>query len=183
MSKELKTELRETLRARPGPNTAVAEKVTNAIFSWMSVRLPGTVVGYLAMADEVDVAGLFERLPGWRWLLPRVEPDGSLTLRDRAVAQERHRWGMAQPADIGPRIPVAEVDMVLVPGIGFTLRGERLGRGGGYYDRLLAGVRPDCVSLGVSWKDRVLSALPTEAHDARVSYVVTEDGVIEAELV
>ena len=66
------------------------EMVAEGLRSWLAARLPGTVAAYLAMTDEVEVSGLFTALPGWQWVLPRVEPDGELTFRDRDVPREVH---------------------------------------------------------------------------------------------
>lgn len=159
-------------------DAAEAERAAERLFEWMSARLPGTVAAYLAMEDEVPVEPLFARLPGWRWVLPRVEEDGSLTLRDREAPRERHRWGMEQPVDRGPAIPVHEVDLILVPGLAFDRSGRRLGRGKGYYDRLLAGRRRDCLAVGVTVGSRLVELVPTEDHDLRVDLLVTDEGVI-----
>jgi 5-formyltetrahydrofolate cyclo-ligase len=67
---------------------------------------------------------------------------------------------------------------VIVPGLAFTAAGERLGQGGGWYDRFLAHVRDDCVTVGVCFTDQVLDRVPTEAHDVRVDHVVTDAGVL-----
>lgn len=65
-------------------------------------------------------------------------------------------------------------DVVIVPGVAFTERGDRLGRGGGWYDRLLPQLRDDCATVGVAFDIQVLPELPVEAHDAQVDVVVTE---------
>ncbi len=65
-------------------------------------------------------------------------------------------------------------DLVIVPGVAFTERGDRLGRGGGWYDRLLPQLRDDCATVGVAFDIQVLPELPVEAHDAQVDVVVTE---------
>lgn len=156
-------------------SAAVAEH----LFFWMSARLPGTVAAYLAMAEEVDVSPLLGRLPGWRWVLPRVEQDGSLTLRDRDLPRERHRWGMEQPVAGGDPVPVHEVDLVLVPGLAFDVAGRRLGRGKGYYDRLLMDRRNDCVAVGVATRARVIDEVPAEPHDMKVDFLATEHGVVQ----
>ena len=168
---------RLTREVGPVPSQ-VSEQVQAALFAWLSGRLPGTASAYLAMEGEVDVAALFDRLPGWRWVLPRVEDDGSLTFRDRAVSRERHRWGMEQPTDQGPVIPVPEIDVFLVPGLGFDASGHRLGRGGGFYDRLLAARRGDSVALGVTWSGRMLATVPVDLHDEEVDLLVTEEGLL-----
>ncbi|MEX1125965.1 MAG: 5-formyltetrahydrofolate cyclo-ligase, partial [Acidimicrobiia bacterium] len=148
------------------------------LFSWLSARLPGTGAAYLAMSDEVEVTPLFNRLPGWRWVLPRIEDDGILTFRDRDVARETHRWGMTQPSDQGRIVPVHEIDVFLVPGLAFDHSGRRLGRGGGYYDRVLAGRRADSVAIGVTVTARIIDTVPVVGHDQRVDWLAIEDGVI-----
>jgi len=69
-------------------------------------------------------------------------------------------------------------DAVIVPGLAFTAAGERLGQGGGWYDRFLAHVRDDCATVGVCFTDQVLDSVPTDAHDVRVDHVVTDAGVL-----
>lgn len=161
------------------PDTAMA--VVSALFAWLSGRLPGTVAAYLAMADEVDVEPLFDRLPGWRWVLPRLEPDGTLTWRDREVPREIHRFGMSQPVDQGPEIPRNQIDVFLVPGMAFDETGARLGRGGGYYDRELAVRRKDSEAVGVTVESRVIESVPVHDHDQRVEWLATENGVRECD--
>ena len=153
--------------------------VTSALFVWLSRRLPGTAAAYVAMCDEVDLAPLFERLPGWRWVLPRVERDLSLTFRDRDVPLETHEWGMQQPADRGETVPIGQLDVILVPGVAFDESGARLGRGGGYYDRILEGRRSDNLAVGVTVEERVLRSVPVEGHDQKVDWLATEAGVRE----
>jgi len=151
--------------------------VVSGVFTWMAARLPGTASAYLAMQSEIDVSTLFERLPGWRWVLPRVEKEGSLTFRDRDVPRETHEYGMEQPVGEGPVIPIPEIDVFLVPGLAFNRSGDRLGRGGGYYDRVLAQRRPDSVPIGIATREWVVESIPVQDHDQPVEWLATEDGV------
>jgi 5-formyltetrahydrofolate cyclo-ligase len=66
------------------------------------------------------------------------------------------------------------IDVVIVPGTAFTSGGDRLGQGGGWYDRFLKTVRGDCVTIGVAFAMQVVDELPVDLHDVRVSLVVTE---------
>jgi 5-formyltetrahydrofolate cyclo-ligase len=66
------------------------------------------------------------------------------------------------------------IDVVIVPGTAFTRAGDRLGQGGGWYDRFLRTVRPDCVTIGVAFAPQVVEELPVEPHDVPVSHVVTD---------
>jgi 5-formyltetrahydrofolate cyclo-ligase len=174
-----KSELRAELAMLPGVAREENEAVVDHLFNLLSPRLPGTISSYRALGDEVSIDSLMERLPGWRWILPRVEDDGSLTWRDARLPLEVHRWGMEQPLESGPVIPTMEIDVFLVPGLAFDRSGSRLGRGGGFYDRELAAKRSDAVSIGVTVDSRLRESLPVEQHDIAVMYVVTESGVIE----
>lgn len=69
-------------------------------------------------------------------------------------------------------------DMIVVPGTAFTTRGERVGQGGGWYDRFLPGRRPGAMTVGVCFAVQVVDDVPTEGHDVRLDCVVTEDGPI-----
>lgn len=71
-----------------------------------------------------------------------------------------------------------ELDIALVPGIAFTEKGERLGQGGGYYDRLLPHLSGAAVTIGVAFNEQIVGSLPTEPHDARVNYLITPTRLI-----
>ena len=126
-----KDQIRERARGQAPVEPAINLSVESGLFVWLSGRLPGTIAAYLALPDEIDVMPLFERLPGWRWILPRVEDDRSLTFRDCEVPIEVHRFGMRQPIEQGEVTPVREIDVFLVPGMAFDTAGGRLGRGAG----------------------------------------------------
>ena len=174
-----KAALRARIRALGPIDPEPARAVAAGVADWMRARLPGTVAAFIAMPDEVDLTGLFDLLPGWRWVLPRVEPDDTLTFRDRGLPRESHRLGMRQPIGRGVITPVHELDVVLVPGLAFDRTGARLGRGGGHYDRVLALKRNDAISVGVTVEDRVLDVIPVEDHALDVGFLATEAGVIE----
>lgn len=174
-----KSEIRRQIRSRGSIDPGDSVLVVSGLFVWLSSRLPGTVSAFLAMSNEIDLSPLFERLPGWRWVLPRVEDEGSLTFRDRDVPTETHRFGMEQPVDDGPMVPLHELDVFLTPGLAFDNSGGRLGQGGGFYDRVLAARRSDTPAIGVTIEDRVIDRVPMSAHDQPVDWLATEDGVRE----
>lgn len=171
--------MREQIRSQGPVEAELGERVVEGVFVWLSKRVPGTVSAFLAMSGEVDLSPLFERLPGWRWVLPRVEHDRSLTFRDRDVPRETHVFGMEQPADAGPVVPLHQIDVFLTPGLAFDRSGGRLGNGAGFYDRLLAERRTDAEAVGITIERRVLSAVPMAGHDQRVDWIATEAGVRE----
>lgn len=76
--------------------------------------------------------------------------------------------------DVDPTWP----DVVVVPGLAFTAAGDRLGQGGGWYDRFLSRTRHDTVSIGVCFATQVLDSLPTEPHDVTLDLVVADTGPV-----
>ncbi len=96
---------------------------------------------------------------------------------------ERHRsigQTVRLPEDIPPPDP-ADMDVVLVPATALTLFGDRLGQGGGWYDRFLVGIGPECTTVGVCFYEQLVDELPTETHDIPLDVVVTERGAHWAE--
>lgn len=174
-----KATLRREMRSIGEVDSATSTRVVEGLFAWLSRRLPGTISAFIPMPGEIDLTPLFDRLPGWRWVLPRVEDDGTLTFRDRDVPRETHRFGMRQPVDRGPVIPITQIDVFLTPGLAFDESGGRLGNGGGFYDRVLSEMRHDAEAVGVTLRRRVVAEVPTEKHDRRVAWLATENGVID----
>lgn len=78
-------------------------------------------------------------------------------------------FGALQP---GRDAPALEPDVLIVPLLGFTASGARLGQGGGHYDRWLA-AKPDALAIGLAWDVQELPALPVEAHDRPLAAVIT----------
>jgi 5-formyltetrahydrofolate cyclo-ligase len=175
-----KKSLRARMRAMGPLGAEVGDRVVAGLFAWLSPRLPGTITAFLPMQGEVDLRPLFDRLPGWRWALPRVEPDGRLTFRDLDAPRETHPFGMEQPTDSGPVIPVHEIDVLLVPGLAFDRSGRRLGNGAGHYDRVLASARSDAVTIGIAPDPRLVDEVPTDDHDQLVGWLATEAGVVSS---
>jgi 5-formyltetrahydrofolate cyclo-ligase len=81
------------------------------------------------------------------------------------------------PEDEPPPEP-GSIDVVIVPGTAFTASGDRLGQGGGWYDRFLTRVRADCLTVGVAFAPQLLDRIPVEPHDLRVDVVVTDESVV-----
>ncbi|PPD34710.1 MAG: 5-formyltetrahydrofolate cyclo-ligase [Methylomonas sp.] len=84
----------------------------------------------------------------------------------------KSRWG-----DSDRQIRPAELDIVMVPGVGFDKRGGRLGNGAGYYDRLLSEVRKDAVRVGIGYESQLFPEIITEPHDVLMDKVITERAV------
>jgi 5-formyltetrahydrofolate cyclo-ligase len=88
----------------------------------------------------------------------------------------RERWG-----EPGKEIPLEELDLVVVPGVGFSRTGGRMGNGQGYYDRLLERVRPDCTLVGLGYECQLFDDLIVSPHDVFMDKVVTEKAVYQSQ--
>ena len=86
-------------------------------------------------------------------------------------------WGGLQPPSGEPIIP----DLVVVPLLAFTTRGERLGQGGGHYDRWLSD-NLQVRAIGLAWDCQIADALPVEEHDRHLSAIVTPTRIYEGTL-
>ena len=78
-------------------------------------------------------------------------------------------------------IKINEVDVFLVPGVAFTVSGKRLGRGGGYYDKLLS-IYPETLKIGITFNERIIDDIPTESHDISMDYVFTNDKYYKSDI-
>jgi 5-formyltetrahydrofolate cyclo-ligase len=92
------------------------------------------------------------------------------------------RWCRARDIEVAlpedNRLDPAWPDVIVVPGTAFTARGERIGQGGGWYDRFLPGRRADAVTIGIGFSPQLVDSLPTEPHDVILDCIVTDDGPI-----
>lgn len=169
-------------RARPlADSVRDAEAIAEHLLTWDVVRRSATVAAYVSVGREPGTGLLLEalRAAGKRVLLPVLRDDNDLdwcAFDGDLVPASR---GLLEPA--GPRLGVAaiaEADVVLVPGLAASADGERLGRGGGSYDRALARVGADVPIAVLLHDDETGLDVPIEPHDRRVTHVVSPAGVV-----
>ena len=137
--------------------------------------------------NEVDTRALIGTClaQGKRVAVPVVMP-GTKTLSHALIDSLDQLvvgpYGLAQPDPAeATRLPAeARIDLVVVPGLAFDRRGQRIGWGGGYYDRFLAQVQ--AVKIGLCYDALVLDCIPGEPHDVPVDMVVAETAIYQGEL-
>jgi 5,10-methenyltetrahydrofolate synthetase len=150
--------------------------VVEHLAAWPPIH--GVIATFLPMPGEVDLTSLLD-IPHGRFVVPRIEVDGHLTLHDLRTAElVRHPWGFHEPSAASVPIDPDEVDVILVPGMAFDRQGGRLGRGKGMYDRLLAALADGVVRMGVVSGAGVVDAVPITDHDMPVDWLATERGVL-----
>lgn len=171
--------LRRSLRALPPPDAALVAAVQHHLAGWLAASPNFRVLSaFLALPDETDLQPVIRALPDRTWLLPRVAGDQlTLHLPPPNPTFIRGPLGLREPAPDWPTLPTTAVDLFLCPGLAFDPQGHRLGRGRGYYDRLLATARPNAVFAGITRSERIVTQVPTAPHDIPVHWLVTEAGI------
>lgn len=147
--RELRRAMREIRRALP-------DRVERSQRLWSFVR-------DVAAVQQAATVMVFDSIPGEPITAPFIEWCRS---QNKTVVL---------PED-EPRPDPSTIDVVIVPGTAFTAAGDRLGQGGGWYDRFLPSIRPGCLTIGVGFEPQLVDALPTEPHDVRLDLIVTDAG-------
>ena len=151
--------------------------IRDALLSLPELQMAGTVAAYYSVGAEPDTRGLVYALwkRGTYVLLPLLLPDGDLDW----ASYEGPDWlitgprGLQEPKE-PPRGPgaIARADVVLAPALAVDHAGNRLGRGGGSYDRALARVGPLIPVIALLYDAELLGHLPAEPHDTPVRAAV-----------
>jgi len=159
---------------------ALSSDVVSRLQNWIVPSNYQTVLVFLPLPGEIDLGALLDGDAETRFVATRT-PDrgGLLSIHELGGPLEVHRLGFLQPHEKARRTSPDEVDIALLPGLAFDLYGTRLGRGAGYFDKLLSSMRRGVRLVGVVPTDLVVDRLPCDPHDIPVDYLATEEGVVE----
>jgi len=185
----MKAELRRKLQALRRELTGeeierLSRRIWKNLESLEEFRRAGTVMFYASAGREVRTAEMIRQALdlGKRVLVPVLEPGSDLLRPGEIFDPERDLNSRVlgcptpDPAACRPASP-AEIDLVVIPGIGFDPAGNRLGRGRGCYDIFLEQA-PSALRVALAYEFQVRDEIPSEPHDCRMDLVVTEDRVI-----
>jgi len=155
---------------------AASARVVENLQSLEVFQSSETVALYMAIAGEVNLDSLFPKCweLGKRTCIPVFNAKTKLYEMAEITPETEcftGHYGIQEP--LSPALfPMGNVDLVVVPGVAFDREGSRLGRGGGYYDRLLEGFSG--ASVAVAFDFQILPKIPLEQHDKPVDILVTE---------
>lgn len=139
-----------------------------------------TVLLYYGVGQEIETKGLIQTLldQGKTVCLPKCLADHQMEARVITSLDDLapDAYGIPAPGDHCPALEREKMDLILVPGLCFDSRGNRLGQGGGYYDRYLEDY--EGVTIGLCREDFFQVNLPREPLDAWVRIVLTEEGQV-----
>jgi 5-formyltetrahydrofolate cyclo-ligase len=138
------------------------------------------VLAYNSFGSELETESLLTSvLTTKRLVFPRINRNTRkldlYEICDLRTQLTAGPWGIREPrVDVCRKVHLDEVDFIVVPGLAFSARGDRLGYGGGYYDRLLANCRPQTKRVAGAFSIQVFDSIPVDDHDIAVDEVVTE---------
>lgn len=182
--RELRQQIREFLAGIPAPELSRRSALAvQRLCAEPEYRQAATLMLFLSMPQEIDTTLL--ALEAWR--------AGKRVLAPRVFAEERNMipieississgtlegyMGVREPV-AGPAVPVAEIDLLIVPGLAFDACGNRLGRGRGFYDRFLARPGFRAVTCALALDEQFVPQVPCEPFDVAVNMLVTDSRVL-----
>jgi 5-formyltetrahydrofolate cyclo-ligase len=179
---EFKRQLRRQFRTILASLTPEVRRVASAeacrlLLQQSAWRQAGTILIYSPRAEELDVRDVARAALESRKSLGLL---GFQPIEGCYAARQIRDWpgdlapghrGILEPRAHCPALDMKRLDFVLVPGLGFSPDGCRLGSGKGYYDRVLAQIRG--FKCGVAFDQQVVDEIPTEPHDVRLDCILT----------
>lgn len=182
MIRILKKELRKTISDRKSKLTeeqlgCLSEKLFVHMEMLPVFQEAKIILLYHSLKDEVKTHTFIEK---WKYqktiVLPVVEGENlKLRIYNGSSYLKTGAYGIEEPT--GELFTDYEkIDLAIIPGISFDLHGNRLGRGKGYYDRLLPGIK--AYKIGICFAFQITEKIPTEPHDSKMNLIITENGVL-----
>jgi 5-formyltetrahydrofolate cyclo-ligase len=192
----LKRRLREKLLKKrdsiPPEQKVLKERaIEKRFFALNAFKNAKTILMYASFRSEVDTTGYLNDIlkRGKRLVLPVVDSKHKILrfyeVKDISELKEGY-MGIPEPGIRKNReVMLKDIDLVVIPGTGFDLKGNRLGYGGGYYDRLLgykarqlAKVDKHIMTVALAFEEQIGDEIPAEPHDIKVDIIITDQRLI-----
>jgi 5-formyltetrahydrofolate cyclo-ligase len=187
---EAKTELRAKIRAilksfSEEKRKSDSEKLCAKLKEQPAFQKARSILFFAPLSEEPDLWPLLnETLAGKKMAaLPCFDADNqtylSRRITDIHIEILSGKFGIREPATTCVAIPLDDLDLVLVPGVAFDLGRHRLGRGKGFYDRLLQNFNGK--KIGIAFDEQIVDALPVEENDVRMDLILTPSRCLKPE--
>ena len=170
-----KHQLRTYIRSFKGPFGG-SEIIFDKLETISGFKDSDIVLLYSAIAGEPQTEAFIRKWHGVkRLVLPKVVGD-VLELREYSPETVSPGYkGILEPSDMARKVDPVEVQFAIIPGMAFDRSGHRMGRGKGYYDRLLPELH--CTKAGVAFRHQLVEEVPVEDHDEPVDMVITPNNL------
>lgn len=176
----LKSRLRAEIRSRLeniSPAVRIAESIELCARLETQLQSARAILFFAPLPDELDIWLLLQKFLATKKIcaLPCFDSTTQNYLARRVFDLENNiitgKFGIREPASTCEEIALDKFDLVLAPGLAFDLSGNRLGRGKGFYDRILAGASG--IKCGIAYEFQLLNKIPAEPHDVRMNFITT----------
>jgi len=163
-----------------------SKQLTDHLHASNIYRSATTILAYAALPAEISLDSLVTHAlaDGKRICIPAIDWDAKTMLpveiRNLDTDLQIGRYGIRAPMVSSPMVEPNDIDLILIPGLAFDRSFNRLGRGAGFYDRMIETLpTPRPVLVGVCFSCQIVDAVPTEPHDHSMDRVITEIGELE----
>lgn len=152
----------------------LSAKILAALEAHPAFRAANTILLYHSLNDEVDTHDFIEKWSNQKHILLPVVIGEELELRTYTGPHDLRigAYGIKEPVGT-PFTDYAAIDLAVIPGVVFDSRGNRLGRGKGYYDRLLPHM-PTTYKIGICFPFQLVKEVPAEAFDIRMDEIIAQ---------
>ena len=181
---QLRRQLKSCLLAIPEKQRSKkSQLICKNLISTTQFQNAETVMMYLSLPYEADTSeailhcwqlGKVVAVPKISWEQRHMIP---VQINSLDTGFSTGASGLRNPI-AGVPVPFEEIDLVVTPALGFDKKGNRLGRGGSYYDRFFANTTLKAHRCGLAFKEQLIDSVPVTDHDMPVDSVVTDDGII-----
>ena len=162
-----------------------SKKITESLLKLDIYQQSTNIMLYIATPSEVQTKEIIKNAQKDRkkvfvpLIIRRDQPMLPSLVNDFEKELSTGYLGILQPKREFFRIyPPNTLDLIIVPGVAFTLQGHRLGRGGGYYDQFLSQLKKNILSVALAFEMQILAQIPYDQNDFPVDYIITEQRVI-----
>ncbi|WP_411827661.1 5-formyltetrahydrofolate cyclo-ligase [Luteolibacter sp. AS25] len=169
-----KRAMREDLRRRIDINKGDSGNVVKEVSAYLEDKPMVRVVAvYSALPGEADLSTLVSR-GGKIWVFPKVVGEDLYFFQVLNLKEDLEfgAFGILEPKEGLREYDASQIDLFLCPGLGFDVRGGRIGRGRGFYDRVLSKARAGALKVGVCFGFQLVEDVATEPHDIRMNCVI-----------
>lgn len=171
------TDKRDGVSDKNTKDSIIAKKVLESTY----IKNADSVLIYASFGSEISTFEIIQDLlnSGKTTALPKCSDNGMMTFHIIKSVSDLHpgKYGIPEPEATKPIIKITDNMVCIVPGLAFTEKGERLGYGGGYYDRFIA-ANPNIHTIGLTYEELIASTLPVMPHDLRVNKIATDERMV-----
>lgn len=162
-----------------------SEKIGDNLYKTSEFMNAKTILFYVSTRSEVRTKQMIKDSMklGKRIAVPSTDMKKhmicSFELKDFENELAPGAFGVLEPKkDVCNEVPIGEIDLIIVPGTAFDRKGDRIGYGRGFYDKLLSSLK-DVKTIGLAYDFQVVQQIPEDEHDVKVDMIVTDSEIIK----